>query len=166
MYTNAVELADDLLEAFGGAVLSPAIHMSVATTLSSQIRKWAERHFPYLDHSAPCARSFAVPGWWPPTGPGPLTNDQVSVLIDSGNIEALRRAFAEGRIPRETRDDIGRVTRAVLALRPDIAAWLMITYGDRRPDVRFARVLLTEKGPDAEEVLEWLKLFQDGSREI
>lgn len=154
------ELADDLVARFGGAVLSP----SAVTRTTGRGGEWAESRFPYLRSRAPCTQSFAVPGWWPPEGPAALTSQQVTVLVETGDLDALKRALADRRLVlpagRWLAGTYGWVTCAILALHTDIADWLLKTFGaDVVPtDVRYLSHTLhgRRKNAHIEEATAWL----------
>lgn len=165
-------LADDLIAEFGGAVV-PRRSDPARALCGRQAagREWLARFLPHLDRTAPCPSTFNAPGgWWPPEGPGGLSQEQVEILIDTGNLDALRRAFAEGRLVLGVRDRarLDWCTVALLALRPDIAEWLFSTFGGAAVaydlDARFikGRLLLSDAMPPTckaarTDALEWLQ---------
>lgn len=145
---NLPDLAEDLLVAFGGAVLPHAQSFDAAFfDDGSRLAAWQASVLPFsifggrASRPCPCAHRFRVPGYWPPPGSAALTNDQVIVLIETGDLDALRDMHAGGRLVPP--DDAAKrnprtafyscwVARALSALRPDIADWLLATFGRSR----------------------------------
>lgn len=127
--TNATDLADDLLRAFGGAVLARHTDL-VPPGCGPCDSAWVQSLFPFSgigESRAPCTRDVSAPGWWPPDGPASLTDRQVVVLIQTGSLDALKRAHADNRLVPPS--ICGWVIEALCALRPDIADWLLEQFG-------------------------------------
>lgn len=142
MCTNNPDLAEELLVAFGGAVIPLAYYFDARNFSGHErLAAWQASVLPFIDFGGgpcTCTHRFRVPGYWPPPGDAPLTNEQVVTLIQTGDLDLLAEMHARGRLvppDKATRTSVATaftadwVSRALLALRPDIAQWLLATFG-------------------------------------